>query len=212
MKKVRYLGLWLVGLVALASAPGALAQTEAEEAALSQRPLTPAEISRREADCALPTDGEELADVPPGIRAIKIELFDQYFIGVFVFDSTIKNKVVKATEVYPELPMGGIGARDICTSAVIGAMPAHPTKMKSLVMTWRLRPGVDLAADYPTAAAQIRQNDHLLQISGYSFALIEIAHATEANAIVSKLAKWDRVKTDGVYIVTKDKLYVPLRD
>lgn len=212
MKKVRSLGLWLVGLAVSVSAPDALAQTEAEVAALSQRPLTASEISQREADCALPTDGEEIAGVPAGIRAVKIEISDQNFVGVFVFDSTIENKVIKATAVYPELPMGGIGERDICTSAVLGAIPSHPSNMTSLVMTWRLRPGVNLEADYPTAAAQIRQNKQLLHIPTHSFALIEIAHATHANAIVAELAKWQGVIPNGTYIVTNDKLYVPLRE
>ncbi|MCR9138184.1 MAG: hypothetical protein NXI27_19455 [Alphaproteobacteria bacterium] len=212
MKKLRLLGLWLVGLIASASGPNALAQTEAEASALSQRPLTAAEIGRRATDCALPTAGEDLTDLPSGIPATKIEMPDHVLVGLFFFDSIIENRTLKAVEVLPELPMGGIGERDICTSVVAGLMNGNPSDKDLLLMTWRLRPGLDLAADYPTAAAQIRQNDQILFIPASPFAVIEIAHATQAGEIVAKLATWDRVKTTGFYLVTKDKLYVPIRD
>jgi len=212
MMKVRFLALWLVSLIAWASGPDALAQTEAEAAALSQRPLTEAEISRRATDCALPTAGEDLTGLPSGIRAAKVDMPDQILVGLFFFDSVIENKTLKAVEVLPELPMGGIGERDICTSVVEGLMNGDPSDKDLLLMTWRLRPGLDIAADYPTAAVQIRQNDQILFIRASPFAVIEISHATQAGKIVEELATWDRAKSTGFYLVTKDKLYVPIHD
>lgn len=212
MKKGRFWGVWLVGLGLLTSTPDAGAETEAEEAAQSQRPLTAAEISQREADCALPTSGEQLTGTPPEIRAVRIEISKQDFVGLFIFDGTVKDKVLKATEVFPELPMGGIGDRDVCSSAVAGIMPTHPSNTKSVLMTWRLRPGLDLAADYPTAAAQISQNRQILPIPASGFALIKFEHATQASGIVAQLANWDMVEPNGYYFFTNDKLYVPLRE
>lgn len=211
MRICKVLTVWLVGIGLLISAPATWAATEAEVAAQSQRALTKDEIRIKEADCTMPTSGETLNGVPSGIHAVRVEISQQRFLALFMFDGTITGKKKDVTRLYPALPLGGIGARDMCDVAQVGIIPSDLSTSKQILVAFRLRPGLNLAKDYPNSTPHIRQNRQLLTMPTSDFALITFTDAKQVGEIIAAMANWDRVVPRAYYYLSHKKLYVPLR-
>ena len=105
--------------------PSAWSQsTEAEQAAESERALTPNEVEIRAADCRLPTS--QVGAISLSLSQIAPVIFaeDQLFLVLAVYGN-VKGSDGPYTnlEPFPYLPKGGIGFRDIFEETTLYYVP-----------------------------------------------------------------------------------------
>lgn len=206
LQRASTLGFALIGLLLMSDAR---AQTEAEAAAASQRELTETEKIRRDSDCRLPTGGDVLSQFGSAISATRVSLPAQRILVLIIYDTTGSTEThpVKVAP-YPDLPSGGIGGRDICDTVVFGEIAG----MQNLTAVGlRLRPGLDLEKDYPTALPQIRENGQVTVFQASEFARIDIADGSQVPLFVTALADQPMIAADRRFFLIENSLYVPLR-
>ena len=161
----------------------------AERASQSERPLTKDEAVRLAASCDLAVrhtgasvDLAGRRDVPvvdlPGLRVLRL----------VEYRATAAGEVI---ERYPDLPLGGVGWRDYCDAVVLRHL-APPEDGERPVATFglRLRPDLDLMADYPTTGTEIARRRQITDLP-------EGLHALLDGEGMADTVDWDALVRDG---------------
>jgi len=198
----------------LAPIPSAQADTEAEIASETQRPLTDAEYNRLLTDCRLELSGEALEGFPSDLTVTRITLAEQRFLPLITIysdpdDPSENNSFISA---YDTLPKGGIGRRDFCAMTQVGKIPEPGSRIVHIIVALRLRPGLDIERDYPTVFAQIRERGQFMRLPASGFALIDVSAIEDRDALVVRIANNSMLDRESVYLVIDDHLLMPLRD
>lgn len=167
--------LLLAVLLAATGAPAAAQEpSEAERAAEAGRPPTPEEAARRDAECdvaAEPSGTVPGVLGPEEVRAISLPGLSVLRLSEIVTgDGADDYSIVQ----YALLPFGGIGGRDLCGGIRLHHLdvPGGPGQSVS-TSGLRLRPGVDVTADYPTTGAEIARRGQVLEVPAGRYAVIE---------------------------------------
>ncbi len=207
----------LVAFFLALPATGAMAQqTEAEKAAQSQRQLTKQEEARRKAGCSLPRPHGDIRISGREYKVVSLPAITMLSLITLPKNHMARQKpgqVIKK----PDLPFGGIGPRDICFGTVL-----YPLSAKALGgrrhIALALRRGLDLAADYPSSAGQIRKERQLARIAAgkYIIQATKVKSAPEAAdrlwEFVNSFKGTPEIRKGGVAFWAHGFLFIPLAD
>ena len=198
----------------LTLAPPAGADTEAEIAAATERSMTETEYTRLVSECRLDFAGEALDGFPPGSGATRVTLAEQRFLPLITahLDPDNPGEDSSFISAYDPLPKGGIGRRDYCEFVTLGGIPEPGSRVTDQVIALRLRPGLDLEQDYPTAFAEMMRRGQFLRLPAADFVSIDIDAVEDQDSAVFQNAGNPLVDPDGIYIVIDDRLLMPLRE
>lgn len=191
--------------------PGtAPALTEAERVAVSDRPPTAAEVERLERECAVqpePFDDVELSlERPLGLARLP----GTRVLAVFAVIASEEVPDRARISGFPRLPNSGIARREFCDMVRVVAYPRPRPGTPGQVTGLRLRPGLDLAADYPDAAAEARRRGQLLELEAETFVSVSLEEPGEIEALLSSLAATGLIPPAGRYLVVGKRLLAPL--
>lgn len=193
------------------TAPAA-AETEAEAAARAESPLTAAERSRLAADCRLPAGAPAAVEAPPGARGRVVSLDAQTVLKLYLFYPPKPGDDAKVdARPYPYLPAGGIGARDFCSRLFVTRFPPLRPDRPMSAMGLRLRPGLDLAADYPTAHAEIVAKRQVLRIDAGDYLAVQIEDFARVDALAAVLGDYAAFDVSKPFLVMDRVVYFPLK-
>ncbi len=170
-----YAGFFFCLALAISIGSASTAQmTEAEQAAQSERGLTPAENALKQAACELRFTKTPMDGLPAGVNASEIELpASETLLIAWAMEREALSENLDIS-IFPYLPAGGIGFRDYCGPVYMFPLPPLEQGWPLLVIGLRLRPGLDIKSDYPTAYSQIRSNNQYRIADVGKFALIDI--------------------------------------
>ena len=209
-------GLYRFGLAAclgvLSVTHAAAQQTEAEQAALSERPLTQEEIDLRLDECRLPPPTRESL---MGDRSVAITSFPDFrFLELLTFEAGYTLGDQDNVFVHPHLPVGGIGAADSCGEALYvdlnGGVPEH------LSLTLMLRSGLDLLESYPSSYDQILENDQLKASKSTEYLVLPVPRPNSIEAVepvydtLNNISGVTFIDWTGEAIWLRNALFLPL--
>lgn len=204
-----------MGAVAMAVVAGqaGASETEAEAAARTQRALTQAEVDRLTRDCPLPEPAADSADQPDLPNARTVSLPETVFLPLLVYRQvqTDGRRDAKISR-FGDLPYGGVGLRDFCESVSLVRFPPYGRNGVMSVLALRLRPGLDLAADYPTAFAEMRKRSQLARIEAGRYARIAIEDKSVLDEISTRPNAFGGIDRSRIALQTKSAVYLPLKD
>ncbi|MGB0439742.1 MAG: hypothetical protein ACPGFC_06510, partial [Paracoccaceae bacterium] len=159
----------LLGVVPIMSTTPAIAQdvspdlSSAEQAALSESPMTQAERATRAAGCRFQGISDapalSLPEGPEGRYVILPTLQMLRIIEMVVSDGAAQTLALQA---FKDLPHGGIAGRDTCGAVIVHTMT--PSAAVGAVPTYQalwLRNDLDLLAEYPTTGAEIMRRSQM---------------------------------------------------
>lgn len=187
------------------------AETEAETAAQTQRPLTEDEARRAVKDCLLPEPDGEVDHSISGAAFRRVRLSPQQFLGLLVYRSTPRNG--DTLSAFRHLPLGGVGARDICGGATFSRLSFDGADVTIEIAGLRLRPDLELAVEYPSVFAELRRRKGQLQRAGAAtYAVFEATPGDRerAKGLARRLRDAGLAEADALYFADRDKIYVEL--
>ena len=205
VRRIAASGLCKIGVIALLAASPALAQTtQAERVSLGEEEPSIERLQRFQADCSA------------WLRA-GTETEVDGVIGMVTFFTEMRilqlGGVVGETDqdAYPVLPHGGIGGTDFCDRVLVQLPEGETLTLNGTayaqVSGVRLRPGLDLAADYPAADAILVENDQVRDLGeGSYFALPSTSDAPTSQAFA------DLIDFSRPVLVTPQGTFFPLRE
>lgn len=189
-------------------------QTDAERAALSERPLTQEELDLRLEECRLPPPTR---DALVGETSVAITLFPELrFLEVLTLDKGYTVGDQDKAILHPELPFGGIGAADICGEALYVALDGGAAEHLSLAVM--LRSGLGLMESYPSSHDQIMQNAQLKHSSAAEYLVLPLPRASTLDAVepifstLERIADVPFIDWDGEAIWIRNALFLPLNE
>ncbi|MBO9397571.1 hypothetical protein J7400_12860 [Shimia sp. R9_2] len=150
-----------VMLIGLGGAASSQNMTASEAAALSERPPTPAEQTRKTEECQINTAPDEKHDPIP-IKAgyeghvVQLPPMRGILLSWIAYEGPEKGTFALVPPV--ALPFGGIASFDFCDVVTLIETRAVEKRGDALrYLTLRLRTGLDLEAAYPTAHSMIME-------------------------------------------------------
>jgi len=111
---------------------------------------------------------------------------------------------------FPNLPSGGIAGRDNCGIVVFQGIPSALPYGAESVIGLRLRPGLDVATDYPTAWPLLSKARQIWNFPGGSF--IAVAEADDADstmALAQRLAVDPRIDQSSPWLTFRGQVFMP---
>ena len=174
--------LALVLLMATLPFSAALAETPAEKAARTERPLTDAEIERRRKGCAWP-NSDERHPLFAGFNESRVASLPKTPLLIIGRREYVDGKAVPTMEAM--LPGGGIGGKDLCGVMIMFDLAKEAAPQ---VIVIRLHPDIDLHGDYPAASAIIRDTDRLayLPTGGYVIAKLPEPKSADRGRLIAQ--------------------------
>lgn len=207
--------LFSAALLGALSVSGASAQqTEAETAALSERPLTQTEAERRLAECSLPAP---TGQAYMGDQAVAITRFPEFrFIELLTFDKGYTLGDQTKVFVHPMLPFGGIGPADICGEALFAPLSGGAVEQLSLAVM--LRSGLDLDESYPSSRTQISDNSQLKTSGSNDYLVLPLPRSDLLDAVepvfetLKSISDVDFIDWSGHTFWMRNVLFLPLKE
>jgi len=187
------------------------AETEAEAAARTQRGLTETEVRRRVETCRLPEAKDEVDRSIAGATFRRVRLSAQQFLGLAIYRSTPQSG--DAISAYRQLPLGGIGGRDVCEGVTFSRLSFDGADATIEIAGLRLRPDLELAVEYPSVFAELGRRKGQLQRAGAAtYAVFEATPGDRerAKGLARRLRDAGLAASDALYFADRDKIYVEL--
>jgi len=212
-----------VGLALLLFSPCGISaaiaqQTDAETAALGQRQMTEAERATWRTGCTIPAPSDS---IDFGNTTVRVTTFDDlYFLKVIDWNGAVTpDGQADNFLLHPDLPFGGIGARDICNQAILLEVSPKSSDRRSSVALF-LRSSVDLSTDYPSSITQIQEHEQLVKIPAGRYLVVPkkhdasdsglIAALKELQDVASTLARFSETRHGALGFWMRNTYFVPL--
>lgn len=178
--------------------------TGAELAAAAGAPLSAPEQTVRDADCRLP--GTTTADGAPASSPVRVRLEEQRVLTEHSVEHS-RTGEVQFIQFRP-LPFGGVGAADACGFGEI----AFIGKDAPLYGGSRVRPGVDLAADYPATIDRVRRNKGRLQVlPAGDYVVVPGVKLPDARKYAQRLSEDGYASPDRPLLVQSGYAFIPVK-
>ena len=194
----------LAGALTVGGCGGGLEPTTAQT---SDAGLTAADHAMLAENCGLP--GMRGPDGAPTAQPARVSLPMQQFVSTSVREVSKDGSGQFIIAEYQGLPNGGIARRDHCGKAAVSPISTR----WPLYGAFRLRPGVDLSAQYGAARQHMQRHPHRLHtLPAGDYVVVPNVDVVEASKIAAQLAADDLARADGQYFLAAGYAFIPLRD
>lgn len=197
----------LTALLFLGSTSIASALTPSEKAAKHNLPPTKQESALLKKECSLSFKSVEKRKIDKGVTAKIVKLSE---VTILTSVRWVYNGSAKGTysiQTFTDLPNGGIAAKDFCSAVKIQAKSDPKRKGDVLaIIGLRLRPGLDLTRDYPTAARKIKSKKLIETFSAGKYAVFDTRRKIVSDWITTSGKDWAAAhSTSSNWLVVESK-------